>query len=199
MKIDNLVAFKGYALNKKLQTTGAKAETSAGKPPASTVVKVEKTEATKPAITGAAGDVELPIIEPKALETVLEFVAKHLDNSSKVIPDPKSIREMESAYPTFSEAVGCKPEEMLNWPVSGLFGLAKTDPRAMVLFALEFRSLYRGTLKQTSVKETDKAVTTTTTTASGAKSQESIAKETHVAAKEVLAPKKSGFWTKKAA
>jgi hypothetical protein len=135
-KIDNLHDFKSYAMGKKLKTTGA-TSTSAGKVPEATAV------ADKKAITGAAGDPALPIIAPKQLEKVLEFVSKHLDTNSKEIVAPKIIQEMEEALPKFSEAVGLDFMETINWPVNGLVGLGKEDLMALVCYAVEWRSKYR--------------------------------------------------------
>jgi hypothetical protein len=67
---------------------------------------------------------------------------------------------------------------MLNWPVSGLFALAALDRRAVVLMALEYRKLWRNTLKAEDLVGTSKpdGVVTTQTTdlGGGAKAVESV-------------------------
>jgi len=182
VKIGDLKSFTDYALKRTMLTTGATAETSSGKPVASGQPPMLPEKNAKD-ITGVAGDVELPIIGPRELEAVLETVSK-IDSNSKKIIDPKEMQAQEKAYPMFSEAVGVKVEEMLNWPVSGLFAIAKTDYRAGVLLAIQFRNLYRNLKNVTTKVETEDKVTTTTTTG-GTTKVESVARK--------------GFWGKKAA
>ena len=122
----------------------------------------------------ARTDENLPIIPAKDMEKVLEYVAKHLDGQSVQMPDPKVIQEMEKKFDSLSTALGVTPHEMLNWPASGLFGLAKTDPRAIVLMALEFRALWRNTLKVEDLVGTDKPKASTTCPASTTKSGNTV-------------------------
>lgn len=190
-KIGNLQDFTAYALKRTMQTTGATAETSAGEVVNSASPVLPKKNEKD--ITGVAGDVELPIIGPKDLEAVLEIVAK-VDSNSKKIKDPKAMQAEETEYLLFNKAVGVTIEETMNWPVSGIFAIAKTDHRAAALMAIMYRNLYRN-LKNGSVTidKTDKSVTTTTVIGD-TKKVESISTEAPIV------PKKAGFWgTKKAA
>ena len=140
---------------------------------------------------------DLPVIGGKDLEKVLDFVAKHLDGQSNEMPDPKTIQAIESKLPTFSESLGIKPHEMLNWPASGIFAMAKMDSRAVALAFIEMRSLWRNTLKAedlvgtaTKKETTEKVTTTVTKSGEGTTITESVA----------TAPaKKKGFWGKKRA
>lgn len=184
VKIDNLEAFKAYALKKTLETTGAKADTAAGKPPQETVDHDQKT------ITGVAGDPALPIIGPKAMEKVLDFITKHVDTSSKEIIAPTEIQAMEQALPKFSTAVGLSLDECRNWPVNALVGLAKEDVMALVMYAVEWRAYARALeTGQPMARETDKSVTTVTKTG-GTTKVESVSKEPTPEPKK----KAGGFW-----
>lgn len=183
-KIDNLEDFNEYTLRKKLapkQTSGA-----AGTPPEATA------KADVKAITGAVGDKELPIIGPKDLEKVLEYVAKFIDGNSQVITDPKQMQAIEATLPNFAEAVGLKPEETLNWPFASLIGMGNTDIRALALYAMMWRIIARPHVKASDVK------TTVTKSGEGTVKTESIV-STHVLAKEELAPAKKKFSWGKAA
>ena len=183
-KIDNLAAFKKYALEKKLKTTGG--NTSAGTPPDATAVH------DKAVISGVAGDKELPIIPANKMEAVLDFVAKHLDTSSKEITPPKEIQDMENALPKFSEAVGLDFMETINWPVGGLVGMARTDIMALVCYAVEWRTRYRALKLGQPMAGTTKTTATTTTTTNG-----STTKVESVSNEPAPAPKKSFGWGSK--
>lgn len=184
-KIDNLRDFLTYALKKQLETSGATA-TSSGKPPAETGKQDVKN------ISGVAGDVELPIIGPKQLEKVLEFVAEHLDGNSKEIIDPKEMQGIEKELPKFSAAVGLSVQETINWPLAGLIGIGNTDVKALALYAMEWRALARPHVIAAVQKETKGNIETTRTDlGNGSSKTESIDKGT---------PAKKGFgWGKKAA
>lgn len=192
LKCKNYDDYNKYRLANLLGTTGAVASSA----PAPTVqqqqtmtkqerisAKAEATPAPVEApIQGPTDPTPLPIMEPKDLEKVLDYVAKHLDGNSREIIPPQEMQKLEAQLPTFSEAVGVKLEEMLNWPVSGLFGLAATDARAVVLWGLEWRAYARQYLMaelkakaKDGVKTTaDKVVTKTTMTEGGAKKVESV-------------------------
>ncbi len=180
-KIDNLIDFRAYALKKTLETTGPKTETAAGKPPA------ETKEHDAKAISGVAGDPALPIISPKQLEKVLDFVAKHVDTSSKEIIAPTEIQAMEQALPKFSTAVGLTIDELRNWPVNALVGIGKEDLMALVMYAVEWRAYARALeTGQPMARETDKSKTTVVKDG-GTTKVESVSKEEPP-------KKKAGFW-----
>lgn len=159
--------------------------------------KAEATPAAVP-LQGPVDPTPLPIIEPKDLEKVLDYVAKHLDGSSREIIPPHEMQKLEANLPSFGEATATSLEDQLNWPVSGLFGLAATDPRAMVLFALQWRSYARPFLmaelkakkKDGHATTADKVVTKTTDLGNGGKKQESVV----VAAPVVAAAPKKNSW-----
>lgn len=141
---------------------------------------------------------DLPIIEPKELERVLDFIAKHLDGNSKEIMPPQEMQKTEAALPKFSDATGTKLEEMLNWPVSGLFGIAGVDPRAMVLYALQWRSYARPYLlaemkakNKDGVKMTTETVTKTEKLGDNTTKTESVVKQVPV--KEAAPAAKKGW------
>lgn len=189
-KINNLSEFKTYALKRTLMTSGGTA-TSAGKVP----------EATATADAKALDDTVLPIIVPKAMAKILDFVAKHVDTSSKEIAGPKSIQDMEKALPKFSSEVGLSLDEIRNWPANVLAQIGKEDLWALVCYAIEWRAEARRLATGQPVagtKETDKAVTTTTVNGGTIKT-ESVSKEVHVAAKEILKPTGGRFGFRKVA
>lgn len=156
-----------------------KTETSAGAPKSGAEVKsIRQAE-------------NLPIIAAKEMESLLDFVAKHLDGQSVQMPKPDEIQAIEKKFPALSEALGLQPQDLLNWPVSGLFALGKHDYRALVLGFLEMRNLWRGTLKLEDLAGTEKKVTTTVTkSGEGTVKTESISNEP---------PKKKFSFGKKAA
>lgn len=129
----------------------------------------------------------LPIMDAKETERALDFVAKHLDGQSNQMPNPLEIQKMESKWPTLSDTLGIKPHEMLNWPVSGLFALAKEHPKALALAMIEMRALWRSTLKAEDLVNTAKPATTVT------KSGDSTVKT------ESVAPPKAKFFSKRVA
>lgn len=187
LKCTNLKEYEAWKLA-NLKTVlekpaeGPKAETAvmANNKPQTKQERLSSKEPEQP--LEAPGNSDLPIIAPKDLEKVLDFVAKHLDGNSKEIMPPQEMQAIEAKLPKFSEAVGCKLEEMLNWQVSGLFGLASTDPRAMVLYALEWRNYARPFLlaelknksKTGQPTTVDKVVTTTTDLGNGSTKTESV-------------------------
>ena len=179
-KIEDLQAWRAAKLKAGMVQNPQKTETSAGP---------VKTEAEVKAIKQEEG---LPIIPAKEMESLFDFVAKHLDGQSVEMTNPSQIQAMEKKFPALSEALGLKPHDLLNWPVSGLFALAKHDYRAIVLGFLEMRNLWRGTLKLEDLAGTTKPVVTTTTAKLGDNTtkQESISSET---------PKKKWSFGKKAA
>lgn len=146
---------------------------------ASQQVRVEKDD--KP--LEAPDKSDLPIIGPKDLEKVLDFVAKHLDGNSKEIMPPQEMQQLEKMLPKFSAAVGLEGiHEFMNWPVSGWFGLAATDARAPVIALLEVLAYARPYIiaerknnAKTGQPTTAETVTTTVTkTEGGATKTESV-------------------------
>lgn len=139
--LDEYTQWKLANYKEKLESSTAPMTTNAEKPQ----TKQERiaAQAEKKEVQGPISPTDLPIIDAKAMEKVMNFVAQHLDGNSKEIPDPKEMQQIEAKLPKFSDSVGVKLEEMLNWPVSGLFALAATDPRAMVLWGLEWRAYAR--------------------------------------------------------
>jgi hypothetical protein len=105
----------------------------------------------------------LPIIPAKDMEKLFDFVAKHIDGQSSQMIPPDQIQAIEKKFPALSECLGLKPQELLNWSPSSLFALAKHDARAIVLMALEYRNLWRNTLKVEDLVATAPKVTTTET------------------------------------
>lgn len=209
LKANNYEDFNKYRLSLLLATTG-KVASSAPAPTVQQQQKLTKQERlsnrdTAPAaapeapITGPVDPLPLPIMEPKDLEKVLDYVAKHLDGNSKEIMPPQEMQKLEAELPVFSEAVGVKLEEMLNWSVSGLFGLAATDPRAVVLWGLEWRKYARQYLMaELKAKSKDNVTMTTEKAASKAPAPEANDKKAGspvVAATSVPAagPKKSSW------
>jgi len=187
VKINNLIDFKTYALGKALKTTGQKTETSSGSPPPDTG------KADVKAISGVMGDKELPIIGPKAMEGVLDFITKYLDGNSNVIPDPKEMQAIEKALPNFEAACGLNNYESLNWPPAALVGIGKTDIMALVTYALTWRSYARPYVLLELEKAKAGSTTTVTKLGDNTTKTESIA-NTHVLANNELKPAKKAFW-----
>lgn len=153
---------------------------------ASTVVPAPAATATSAGSVKTATEVKeikaeesLPIIPAKEMEKLLDFVAKHIDGQSSQMIDPSQIQAIEKKFPPLSECLGLKPEELLNWSPSSLFALAKHDSRAIVLMALEYRNLWRNTLKLEDLVGTEKPKVTTTETKIGdtGKKVESVVNE----------------------
>jgi len=129
----------------------------------------------------------LPIIPAKDMESLLNFVTKHLDGQSVQMTNPDEIQAIEKKFPPLSECLGLKPQELLNWPVSGLFALGKHDSRALVLGFLEMRNLWRNTLKMEDLVATaPKATTTTTKIGDTGKKVESVSNEAPPAKKKMF-------------
>ena len=179
-KIEDLEAWRVARKKATLSAstvTPAPAATATSAGPVKTATEVKEIKAEE----------NLPIINAKDMEKVLEFAAKHLDGQSVVISDPATLQSIEKKFPPLSEALGTTPHEMLNWPVSGLFGLSKTDPRAIVLMALEYRNLWRNTLKAEDLVGTAKPAATTTVTKTGNTVKvESVANEAPPAKKKMF-------------
>lgn len=156
-KIEDLDAWRANRAKAAIaaQPKEQKTATSAGVPKTGAEVKAIRQEES------------LPIIAAKEMEVLLDFVAKHLDGQSVQMPKPDEIQAIEKKFPALSEALGLKPQDLLNWPVSGLFALGKHDYRALVLGFLEMRNLWRATLKMEDLVGTDKPTVTTTVTKSG--------------------------------
>ena len=155
-----------------------KTETSAGAPK------------TGSEIAARRADESQPLIKAKDMEKILNIVAQV---QGEKMPSIAEIQAVEKKIGTFSENVACKPEEMIHWPMSAWFAIGNTDPRALVMAVLEFRGLWRDTLKAEDLVNTaPKSVTTETKIGDTGKKVESIS-TTHVLAKEELAPKKPGF------
>jgi len=149
-------------------------------------------------------DTNLPIIPAKELEKILDVVSK-LDANSKEIIDPKEYKDFETLHDLFSESVGAKIEETLNWPVSGLFAIGKTDYRAAVMGWIEARAHLRQAIAQGYKPGTFKnVVTKTTDLGNGSTKTESVvtthvppaAKASDIGPKQ---PEKAKFFAKKKA
>lgn len=186
--LDELRIWKAEQLKNKMAASN-KTETAAIAP------KNEKPTKETEAILDKAAD-NLPIIEAKDMEKVLDFVAKHLDGQSNVMPNPLELQAIEKKFPAFSESLGITPHEMLNWPLSGLFALAKTDSRAIVLAFVEMRNLWRSTLTAADLVGTSKVKTTVTKVGDNTVKTESVSTEQAPAAKKT---NKFGFGKKVAA
>lgn len=162
VKIDNLADFKAYALKHTVK-------------PAETATASQTPKDAKVVETVATG-----VLTPKSMDNILDYVAKHLDKSSKEIIAPKEIQEQERVLPKFSEAVGLERDEMINWPIASLKKIGEDDVNALLCYAIEWRSAYRalktGQLEAgTKVTETKDAKTTVTQTGDTVKT-ESVAK-----------------------
>lgn len=179
-KIEDLDAWRASRKKATISATTvtpapAKTETSAG--PVKTAEEVKAIKAEE----------NLPIIPAKDMEKVLDFVAKHLDGQSVQMTNPEDIQAIEKKFPALSECLGLKPQDLLNWSPSGLFALAKHDNRAMVLMALEFRNLWRKTLKEEDlVGSAPKATTTETKIGDTGKKVESVSNEAPPAKKKMF-------------
>lgn len=171
-KIEDLQAWRA---SKKKEVIAAATVTPAPAATATSAGPVKTVEEVK----AIKAEENLPIIPAKDMEKVLDFVAKHIDGQSSSMVAPDQIQAIEKKFPTLSEALGLKSEDMLNWTPSALFALARHDSRAVVLMALEFRNLYRNTLKMEDLVGTAKPTVTTTETKIGdtGKKVESVSNE----------------------
>lgn len=120
-----------------------------------------------------------PIIPAKSMEKVLDFLAKHIDGQSVQMVNPTDIQAIEKKLGTFSEATGTTAIENINLPVGALVQIGKIDIMALLTYALEYRALYRNTLKMEDLVGTEKPKVTTTETKIGdtGKKVESVSKE----------------------
>lgn len=172
LKVANQADFQDYAkrwkMENALKTSGGNtvqtkqerlSSTATPPPPADNPPKLPEQP-----IHGPVDPTPLPIIEAKDLQKVLDVVAT-LDHNSKEMMDPKEIQKTEGTIPPFTEQVGLKGlEETMNWKVSDLFAIAATDPRAMVLFALQWRAYARPYLQaEIKAKKKDNVTMTTET------------------------------------
>lgn len=130
-----------------------KTETSAGAPKTGSEIAAQRREEEE----------HRAIINAKDMEKILNVVAAFKPEDMMSVKD---MADLEKKVGDFSSSVGVTPQEMLNWPLSGLFAIARTDPRAMVLAFVEMRKLWRDTLKvedlvkttETKIGETGKKV-----------------------------------------
>lgn len=179
LEVKNYDEFKKYQLDKMLVTSASMQTKEERLSSSATPGVVPPLELP---VHGPTDPTPLPIIEGDKLQSVLDYVAKYLDGSSKEISDPAEIQKTEKEIHPFTEQVGLKGlEETMNWPVSGLFGLAATDARAMVLYALQWRAYARPFLQaELKAKKKDGVAMTTETTTTkltaGTTKQESIVK-----------------------
>lgn len=185
-KIEDLQAWRAAKKKEAIAATTVKpaapvTQTSAG--PVKTAEEVKEIKAEE----------NLPIIPAKDMEKVLDFVAKHIDGQSVQMINPADIQAIEKKFPALSECLGLKPQELLNWSPSSLFALAKHDSRAIVLMALEFRNLWRNTLKLEDLtgtlnteKANDRVTTTVTKTGEGTTKVESVSNEAPPAKKKMF-------------
>lgn len=144
LECKNYDDFKHYRLEMLRQTTGATAQTKQERMSSTaTPGKVDPPPLQDQPIHGPVDPTPLPIIEPDKLQKVLDLVAT-LDHNSKAMMPPQELQKTEADLPKFTEQVGLKGlEETMNWKVNDLFAIAATDPRAMVLYALQWRSYGR--------------------------------------------------------
>jgi hypothetical protein len=136
----------------------AKTETSAGAPKTGGEIAAQRAEENR------------PIIAPAEMEKILDFAAK------VEVKDTMSVAEMqalEKKIGFFSSNIGMKPVELINWPASAWFFLAEKHPKAIVQALLEFRGLYRDTLKLEDLAGST-VKTTTTDLGNGSKKVESV-------------------------
>lgn len=184
LQAKNIDEFNKWRLENMMSTTSAgSTQTKAERINASMEPADNPLENTDPKV--------LPILEPKDLEKVLDFVAKHLDGGSREIIPPHEMQKLEKELPSFCSATATTLEDQLNWPVAGLFGLASVDPRAVVLFALGWRAYARPFLQaelQAKAKNGEKVINTVTDLGNGSKKTESIVVKTSEAA-----PAKKGW------
>lgn len=201
---------KRWKMERALKTTGDAAVSSAPQTKADRLASTaapgnppplpENPPAEQP-VHGPVDPSPLPIIEPDKLEKVLDFITKYLDPSSKEMGDPTTIQDVEKKIEPFTSQVGLKGlEETMNWPVNGLFGLAATDARAIVLYALQWRNYGRPyLLAELKAKKKDGVQMTTETTVTdlgnGSKKTESVVKPAAKPAKAMS----WGFGNKKVA
>lgn len=168
----------GTAVDNTAKIEAPKTETSAGAPKSGAEIAARRAEENS------------PIINAKDMEKLLDLVAKTFDSNSNEVMPIAELQALEKKLGDFSASVGVTPFEMLNWNVAGLFAIARTDYRAMVLAFIEMRKLWRNTLKAEDLVGTSKPAVTTTTTKIGDNSTktESIVHEAPPAA-----AKKKGF------
>lgn len=161
MTIENLNEWRATRAKSTIAAAGeqkpAATATSSGAPKSGAEVAAIKKEEN------------LPIIPANEMNKILDFVAKHLDGQSVEIADPTTMQEAEKKIIAFSASVGCKPTEIVNWPMGGLLALGKTDPRALWLYALEMRSFARQFMAEKKMFEApaEKPTVTTTVTKTG--------------------------------
>lgn len=147
LKVTNYDDFKKYQMERLMGTTTSTQTKTERLSSTATPGVVPEQPATLPADMPIHGPVDpspLPIIEADKLQQVLDYVAEYLGTNGKEMQDPSTLQEVEKKIHPFTEQVGLKGlEETMNWSVSGLFGLAAVDPRAMVMYALQWRSYAR--------------------------------------------------------
>lgn len=180
-KIEDLQAWRAA---KKKEVIAASTVTPAPAATATSAGPVKTTEEVK----AIKAEENLPIIPAKDMERLFDFVAKHIDGQSSQMIPPDQIQAIEKKFPALSECLGLKPQELLNWSPSALFALAKHDSRAIVLMALEYRNLWRNTLKVEDLVGTAKPTVTTTETKIGDNSRkvESVSNEAPPAKKKMF-------------
>lgn len=135
-----------------------KSETSAGAPKTGAEIAAQRRE----------DDEAKAIIGAKDMEKILNVVAGFKPEDMMSV---KAMADLEKKVGDFSAQVGVTPQEMLNWPLSGLFAIARTDYRAIVLAFVEMRKLWRDTLD---VKDLAGSTTTETKIGETGKKVESV-------------------------
>jgi hypothetical protein len=120
---------------------------------------------------------DAPILNAKDMEEVLDIITKLPEERMGVA----EMAALEKKLGDFSTSVGADWKETINWPVSTLFAIANKKPRALVLYALEFRNKFRDTLKVEDLIGNE-VVTTTTKLGDDTTLTESV-----------VQPKKAGF------
>lgn len=89
-----------------------------------------------------AGDVTLPVISGDEQRNAVEFIKKHLGDSSKQLDEsPLETQRMEEKLPVFSELVlkSQSLDELERWPTSGIFAFCKQNPEVAALALVEYR------------------------------------------------------------
>lgn len=179
----DLKAWEAEELKRKLRSGDAvKAQAEPIKAPATATAAPGPTKVEEPR----------SLIDAKSMEKLIDVVDKIVKDSEAKPMSIKDMMALEKRIGAFSESVGVDPKDTINWPMSGLFAIANTDIKGIVMLAMEYRKLWRDTLDvkdlsgSTVVKTTEKLGDNTVKT-------ESIVRD-HVLAKDELKPeKKAGF------
>ena len=170
--IEDLAAWRAARAKSTIAAAGdqksAATATSAGAPKSGAEVKALKEENNT------------PIIRADKMEKVLDIAAKFLDGQSVEVKDPKTLQATEAKFTSFSSAVASTPQEIVNWPISGLFAIGNTDVSALVSYAVEMRAIARMHMEEKGLMtpaEPAKSTTTETKIGDTGKKVESVSNE----------------------